>query len=313
MAVAKHWCFTLNNYTDDEYGCFGTHVASGRLDYVCIGRETGANGTPHLQGHVYRKAKARLQWLKRNVSDRAHWEISKCYAKSIDYCKKGDQPKAEWDELGVSGPSFGLRADVVEFGVPPPAIGERTDLQHATNLLLNGFCMRDIALECPTVYIKFNRGLHALQSVLFDSYESPSCRGIWIFGPPGSGKSHATRNFESDLYIKAQNKWFDGYSDQEAILLDDFDKGGKCLGHYLKIWADRWRCTGEIKGSTVALQHRRFYITSNYTPSEIWTDVGEETLLEAIERRFIICEKTSRSQDIDLLSVSSSLLASNEN
>ena len=307
MSIAKHWCFTLNNYTDDELLVLGGLVDSGRIDYLCFGRETSETGTPHLQGHLYRKAKARLAWLKRHVSDRAHWEVTQCIAKSIEYCKKGSQPKAEFHSLGSSGPNYGLGALVSVYGEPPVLPGQRTDLESATALVINGVPMRDVASECPTVFTKFHRGLFALQSILTDSYETPSCRGIWIFGKPGTGKSHAARTFELELYIKPQNKWFDGYAGEEAILLDDFDKGGKCLGHYIKIWADKWKCSGEIKGSTVSLQHQRFYVTSNYHPSQIWADDGDEILLEAIDRRFVCVEKLHRSHDIDLSTIANNL------
>jgi len=36
-------------------------------------------------------------------------------------------------------------------------------------------------------------------------------RGIWVWGKPGLGKSYLVRTNEKDLYIKAQNKWWDGY------------------------------------------------------------------------------------------------------
>lgn len=307
MSAAKHWCFTLNNYTDVELALLSGLVDSGRIDYLCYGRETGESGTPHLQGHLYRKAKARLTWLKRHVSDRAHWDISRDYGKSILYCKKGNQPKAEWDSSGSSGPSYGLDAVVSEYGDPPPQQGHRTDLDSASTLVLNGVPMRDVASECPTVFVKFHRGLYALQSILTDSCEASTCRGVWIFGKPGTGKSHTVRLFEPELYIKSQNKWFDGYAGEEAILLDDFDKSGKCLGHHIKIWTDKWKCNGEIKGATVALQHQRFYITSNYHPSEIWNDDGDEILLEAIDRRFVCIEKLSRAHDIDLSTITNNL------
>lgn len=115
-----------------------------------------------------------------------------------------------------------------------------------------------------------------------DSIRTEDVKGLWVYGPPGSGKSHYARMNFTDIYIKAQNKWFDGYVGQKVILLDDFDTS--VLGHYLKIWSDKWECSGEIKGGTVNLKHTKFIITSNYLLSELWKD--DEPMRRAIERRF---------------------------
>lgn len=76
----------------------------------------------------------------------------------------------------------------------------------------------------------------------------------------------------------------------------DFN-GGQTLGHYLKIWADKWACTGEVKGGTVPLNHHKFIVTSNYSIREVYgadeTDsnkakIAKEEMVKAIERRFKI-------------------------
>lgn len=107
---------------------------------------------------------------------------------------------------------------------------------------------------------------------LRDQYEHTDVRGHWYVGPPGSGKSRTARERYPGAYLKAQNKWWDGYQGQEAVILDDMDKGGACLGHYLKIWADRYACTGETKGGHVQLRHMALVITSNYRPETLWPD-----------------------------------------
>jgi hypothetical protein len=89
------------------------------------------------------------------------------------------------------------------------------------------------------------------------------------------------RELYPGAYLKAQNKWWDGYTGQEAVILDDLDSN--VLGHYLKIWADRYACTGETKGGQVALRHKVIVITSNYRPEDLFTD---REICEAISRRF---------------------------
>lgn len=129
------------------------------------------------------------------------------------------------------------------------------------------------------------------RSILCEPYEHDDVRGVWLYGPPGVGKSRYVRDNHTSLYLKSQNKWFDGYEGEEAILLDDFDKPGKCLGHYLKIWTDRYSCTGEVKGGQVNLRHKFFIITSNYHMDEIFDE--DPILVQALRRRFNIVKCTS--------------------
>lgn len=113
--------------------------------------------------------------------------------------------------------------------------------------------------------------------------DADACRGIWFYGPPGTGKSRRARLDFPDAYLKSQSKWWDGYNGQTAVILDDLDTD--CLGHYLKIWADRYACTGEVKGGTVPLFHNRIVVTSNYSIEQLFKDPEMAT---AIRRRFTV-------------------------
>jgi ATP-dependent 26S proteasome regulatory subunit len=125
-----------------------------------------------------------------------------------------------------------------------------------------------------------------------DPITTPGTRGYWIYGPPGTGKTHLVHSLFPGCFVKQQNKWWDGYQGEEVVLLDDLDSN--VLGHYLKIWMDKWPARGEVKGGTIPLRHRRFIVTANYLPSELWPE--DQMMAEAISRRCTMWKKTKRSK-----------------
>lgn len=52
--------------------------------------------------------------------------------------------------------------------------------------------------------------------------------------------------------------------------MDDVDSD--CLGHLIKIWTDRYACYGEIKSSTIPLNHKTFVVTSNYSIADLFVN-----------------------------------------
>ena len=138
--------------------------------------------------------------------------------------------------------------------------------------------------------LRSSKLLYSLDKTKAPEYMPKTC--LWIVGKTGLGKSRWVRtNFPGQFYNKPQNKWWDGYSGETAILLDDFDHGGACLGHYMKIWGDCYSFNAEIKGGTIRPNFDYFIVTSQYTPHEIWCSnldqaKCDDELRQAIERRF---------------------------
>jgi RNA helicase len=245
-------------------------------------------GTPHLQGFFTLKNKLSMKAIHKALGSSALslFETKDMTSKyAALYCKKGEQPKSEWDELKEKGLDFGRNYQGEEFGCIPYQ-GKRSDLDSLSEAVIEGQTLLAVSNLSPATFVCNYRGLANLQSLHTKPYTHHECRGLWIYGPPGTGKSTRARSFckGEDLYIKAQNKWWDGYAGQSHVLLDDLDLN--CLGHYLKIWADKYACTGEIKCSTVALRHEIFIVTSNFTIQELWGDPPK--IEAALRRRFKI-------------------------
>jgi hypothetical protein len=82
---------------------------------------------------------------------------------------------------------------------------------------------------------------------------------FWLFGPTGSGKSRTAhefirrireaRNWSSWKSFDNSLKWFDGYSNHEVALFDDFRGSEANFATLLRI-CDRYSCRVPIKGAS---------------------------------------------------------------
>ena len=84
ISPARHWCFTLNNHTNEE---FEKIQSSEKILKYVMQEEIGENGTPHIQGYCDFGMKVRPKNL---FSERIHWEKCRSIQKSIVYCSKKD-------------------------------------------------------------------------------------------------------------------------------------------------------------------------------------------------------------------------------
>lgn len=85
---ARRWCFTLNNWTEDELAKIITHVTHVKGEYI-IGKEIAPDtNTPHLQGAIVYKNPTSFAVLKQ-LMPRAHIESQRGTRKhNIEYCGK---------------------------------------------------------------------------------------------------------------------------------------------------------------------------------------------------------------------------------
>lgn len=88
-SAAKHWCFTLNNWTNDEYNDILKWMEETSSKYV-IGFEIGEKEkTPHLQGHIEFGKKKRFSEIQK-FNIRLRWSKARNVKASKIYCMKDD-------------------------------------------------------------------------------------------------------------------------------------------------------------------------------------------------------------------------------
>lgn len=152
---ARHYAFTLNNYTEDELGAIASAAQSesSPIVYLVFGKEISPSGTPHLQGHVYLNQQTTLSKVKKLLSSRAHFSVARYVQRSIEYCKK--------------------EGAYTEYGVPYDARpGVRTDLQRFRDAVEGGMrSLSELRKEHPGVMA---RHPHFASAVLRDLRPRPT-------------------------------------------------------------------------------------------------------------------------------------------
>jgi hypothetical protein len=206
MSLAKRWCFTLNNPTGDEklltslLGHAIIHDGGESIcSYIVFGEETGAQGTPHLQGYLILRTKRRISFLKDLPGlSRAHWEVARASPKvASDYCKK-DGEFHEFGELPAVGESKSLFADLRDWVASQPDCPTLKDVWDEFPSLAGRY---DKAVRtCIELYgrkpVLVDGPLRTWQHALNNRVNSePNDRHIYfVYDPEGNqGKSWLTR------------------------------------------------------------------------------------------------------------------------
>lgn len=135
MSRAKHWCFTLNNYTYEHIDAIQQN--SSNYDYIVYGKEIASSGTPHLQGFVSFSTRVRRSYVIEQIGP-AHCTVAKHIDESIRYCKKD--------------------GDFFELGKPPSGRGSRTDID-SFKLAVTAGCLdlKKLREDFSVVYAKYPR------------------------------------------------------------------------------------------------------------------------------------------------------------
>lgn len=205
---SRAWCFTINNYTDSDWEMMKAHGESTK--YMIMEKEVGESGTPHIQGYAYFDNARVLGGMKR-LHKTAHWEIAKgTPQQNKDYCSK-DKFK-EWGCVYEKGelPKAGRRTDIDDV---KKVLDETGDIGEAFQQDFG------LAVRC---YRGFEKYLETRFKHRTPDHPPTVC---WLWGKAGVGKtSLVTRTMGvENVYIKDGTHWWNGYKQEQVIMIDDFD------------------------------------------------------------------------------------------
>lgn len=267
---------------------FEDSVDIGEKGYILYGRETcPETQRKHLQGMVIFPNARPLTTVLKQFAPR-HIEMCKSPSDSVTYCKK--------------------EGEFVERGVPPNPSKQAVNAHHERKNaarrkeskeryagVLEYAMVGDLEAVRVVEPALFLQSYSTLKRIAVDYMKFPPAipllQNLWVYGPSGTGKSHFARLLafpgafdRGEIYLKACNHWWDGYSRQPICLMEELSPDHQKLAPLLKQWADIWSFSAEIKGGTISARPLHFIVTSNYSIEEVFGSYHVD--VAAIKRRF---------------------------
>lgn len=283
--------FTCNNPTPEQEKWLQETVSKS-CTFLIYGHENApTTGTPHLQGFFVLSAPARKAVQIKKFSKRQMWigvptDPQKTPSYWLQYCTKED---AQPFQFGICPPDEFYLSQISKQGQ-----GHRSDIMLAHDIYKAGGTVVDVAQQLPEVYVRHTQGIKSLYYLLLPKpVPLEKLDNEWIYGPPRVGKSRSVRFHNPDLYLKNKSKWWDGYMNQHAVLIDEFSPYYSYMADDLKNWADHYEFTCEVKGAMITIRPKRIIVTSNYSIRECFPHYKDYQPLEA---RFKVIHMTEPFQ-----------------
>jgi len=236
---------------------------------MVVGRERGESGTPHLQGYVHLKHAITFSSLKKHLPG-IHIERARgTGAQNQAYCTK----EGDFFETGEMPAEAGLA------GAEASKETWRSILSAAESGNWDY-----LKREYPRIWVTMSEKLIS-KRVPNTSVTDGDTVNEWWFGSTGTGKSRlAWDKYGSICYQKMLNKWWDGYDAQPIVIIEEWSPKNEVTASALKIWADRYPFTAQIKGGVLQkIRPRKLIVISNYRLRDCFPDSRDA---DPIARRF---------------------------
>lgn len=295
---SRNWCITSFSVENDISKIFYDNTK--HIRYLVYQLETSTETKKkHFQMYVELFNSQRMSKLKKIFKDKTiHCEMRNGTREQARYyCMKNYDgiydDKYKWINPLHRGRKWGTK--YFELGTWIVGQGSREDIKKATKELDEGENLDEVAIMNPTVFVKYHRGLREYQNILLKK-TTRNFRQVSVsiyYGEAGTGKSKkalydSENNRLDDMYVLEQGAnavWFDGYSGEKTLVINDF-YGWIKYGMMLNL-LDGHQQRLEVKGGFTWANWNRVIITSNEHPAN-WYERG---FTSALKRRITEIEK----------------------
>lgn len=255
---ARACAFTYHDYQNDNAETIFKQYITQSCRYGILGFEVcPETKRQHIQGYLAWDNPRSLKKFQQEINlKKFHYETARGTAlQNKTYCSKD--------------------GNFWEHGVMPQQ-GERTDWQAVVNHLDEGGDIQSAVGEQPHL-LPAIRALQTYKSLITKSTHR-DVKIILLTGSPGTGKTRWAWENYPNLYSKPEGNWWDGYTGQDTILLDDY-YGDIPYSQFLKV-LDRYPLNLPVKGGFIGALYTTVIITSNKSFTQ-WYDENSS----AIKRR----------------------------
>ncbi len=212
-----------------------------KLRYICWGLERcPTTDKQHWQGFAVFTRTHRINGAKQiiNGGDGIHLESRRgTRQQAVEYCRKG--------------------GEFYEWG----------SLEKYTQKELLQFNIKEIKSLDPLFYVRYNRGIEKYKY----SDEGEPWRELfntWYWGEARVGKTREVMKNENVYKLDYPYTWWDGYDNNEIILIDNIEDQAIQRGYFLNI-LDGYPLRLPTKGGHTYAHWRKVFITSNKNPEDM--------------------------------------------
>lgn len=260
---ARNFLFTINFPDPSLAYVLVPETFPAWVSYCCWQFEIGgAAHTLHLQGYLECVGKRSFQQIlsipgldTQSEGYSVHIEVRRgTQAQAIAYCCKVDDTTVPctFEECGEKKEQ-----------------GKRSDLDDIKSKIDAGSTLKRIADEHFGSFIRYHRSFKEYKRIV-TPFRTERTMVLVLWGGSGVGKSQLARAMFPDAYWKTNNKWWDDYESQEAVVWDEF-KGQYPYRNLIRI-LDSTPLTMESKGSSVQFTSKIVVFTSNFHPADWYDD-----------------------------------------